>query len=498
MSSLYHRLNQYFDRSPWTYALLAFCILLVNKLGVDVRGGEEQYLAFAFQFVNPSWIPNSFTYTEFAGTRIVFQYLVGPLLYWLSFEQATIALRAVNFLLFSIPLGFLFHRLNIKPLVVFVFFQLFVMSKQSLVGGEWIFQSFEPKSVAYILVFWALYYLTQSKHKLVVIHLALACYFHIVVGGWVFIAYVLYLAWEAEFKRIISSGILLSVLLSPLLIYIYFGMFATPFETDVNLNQVYVYQRLPHHLGIWKTTDYFVQRSLAGTVMLIVMLISSKCWLPRLPHSFKVFGKLLLVMLALNICFVGVAAIDHFVLDNSGGLGLKYYPFRTGSIVLFFALFFLVSIAYEWVKQKQKVLVFSGVIVFALFLNQGLLNVQRSIKHVSANTDFKQLTNLLKETTSPDAVFLLMDISTNDKEYISFGRWAERENFIVPKFVSAESGKLIEWTRRVNIQHEIDKDHGKLNDYANKEVFDHVVCKSVLKDQELVAEIAPYKVYKLK
>ena len=154
--------------------------------------------------------------------------------------------------------------------------------------------------------------------------------------------------------------------------------------------------------------------------------------------------------------------------------------------------------AYEWVKQKPKVIVVCGVIVFALFLNQGLLNAQRSIKHLNANTDFKQLTNLLKETTSPEAVFLLLDISTDDKEYISFGRWAERENFIVPKFVSAESGKLIEWTRRVSIQHEIDTDRSKLNDYSKKEVFDYAVSKAVLIDQELVAEVAPYKVYKLK
>ena len=64
----------------------------------------------AKQFINPEWISNSFTLTEFAGTRIAFQLIVGTLLQWVDFETMAFYGRLLNFALISIPLAMLFKN----------------------------------------------------------------------------------------------------------------------------------------------------------------------------------------------------------------------------------------------------------------------------------------------------------------------------------------------------------------------------------------------------
>ena len=148
-----NRLQSFLDHPAKWHILLVFAVIVLNKLGIDVSGGEEQYLAFAKQFTNPDWIPGSFTYTEFPGSRLVFQWMVGPIMQVLSFEVATLVFRTLNFALIAVPIGLILKRLNVSILLSFLFIQVFVLSIQNFVGGEWIIKSFEPKSIAYAFVF---------------------------------------------------------------------------------------------------------------------------------------------------------------------------------------------------------------------------------------------------------------------------------------------------------------------------------------------------------
>ena len=130
--------------------LLIFSILCLNKLGFQLTGGEEEYLAFSKQYMNPAWIQDSFSMTEYAGTRIVFQLIFGSILYFFDFEFVVFFGRIINFLLISVPLAFIFNHLKFKWIHTLIIIQLFVMSSQNFFGGEWMIGGLEPKSFAYI------------------------------------------------------------------------------------------------------------------------------------------------------------------------------------------------------------------------------------------------------------------------------------------------------------------------------------------------------------
>ena len=115
-----------------------------------------------------------------------------------------------------------------------------------------IFESFEPKSIAYIFLFYALNDLLEHKYSRTGMFLAISTYFHILVGGWFLVALLIYLALNRKFKEAFKTVLFYSLICLPFAIYLFNGYFLNPSpETEINLDWVYVYYRLPHHLGIF-------------------------------------------------------------------------------------------------------------------------------------------------------------------------------------------------------------------------------------------------------
>jgi len=442
---------------PYSYFLLCFALMVVNKLGFDVSGGEEQYLAFSRQYLDPEWIPGSFSLTEFAGSRIVFQWIMGFFMQRFSFEAVVFGARLVNFLLLSIPLGLFFHRLRFSLPFVFVAFQLFLMSEQNLFGGEWIIKTFEPKTVAYIFVFFALYHLTRSEHRAVAVHLALATYFHVLIGGWTILVIGLLQLSERHLRKAIEMAALYGIVVLPFALYLFSGYFGNePPASGYNLDWIYCYYRLPNHIGIWVTTDYFLKGHALGVALTLAMFAAGFWWKRYLRDTFRMLNNLMLIIFAINLLFVGVVATDHFIFDNSGGFGLKYYPFRTNALGMFLALIIVLKLLHDKLRAtRYHTWIFRVVFVVILLLAaaQVVNNIKRSVKYFRADPDYRALCHYISQHTRKSDVFLLLQPDYGNPEYYAFNRRAERENFVVAKFVSAERTKLAEWYQRMNAFH---------------------------------------------
>ncbi len=473
-------------------SLLIFLILCVNKLGFRLSGGEEQYLAMAKQFIDPQWIPNSFTLTEFAGTRIVFQTIIGTWLKWADFETVAFYARLINYALISIPLTMLFRKLKVNYAGVFIVFQLFVMSKQSLLGLEWMFDSFEPKSIAYIFLFFALNKVLDNRYSTAVVFLALSTYFHILVGGWFFITLLIYLSVKGKIREGIKAGLLYGLLCLPFAVYLFYGYFLNPApETNINLDQVYVYKRLPHHLGIFKRMDYFLKYHAWGVVLTILALTFGWWRLKKEKgKNMKTATSLMLIMLGINLFFVGVAWADRYLLDSSGGLLLKYYPFRTNSLATFILFNLLYShgkkYAVSWgIPRSLQIAVLSLLIVLAVV--QGINNMRRNIA-LPVDLAFDEMALYIKKNTDKKAVFIITGVPYNSDLFSSFGRKAERENFLVFKFVAAEKHKLLEWYRRFQVFSILRKDISCFPEYSGKYKIDYVVSRKLYTEPGLELE----------
>ena len=146
------------EKDLWILTAIIFITLVANKLALPISGNEEDYLGFAMQFFNPGWIRNSFTLSDFPGSRLFFQLIVGWPLQFLPWETALCLFRFINFFLLAVGLAFLFRKLKLHYLEAFFIFQIYIITAQSFFGGEWIFYGFEPKTLAYIFVFPSLAY----------------------------------------------------------------------------------------------------------------------------------------------------------------------------------------------------------------------------------------------------------------------------------------------------------------------------------------------------
>jgi hypothetical protein len=459
--------------------LLVFLTICVTRLGIDLSGGEEQYLGFARHFFDPDWIPGSFTITEYPGTRLLFQWIVGPLLAIVDFEIFTFFARLINFFLLSIPLTLILRHLKIGLAETFVLIQLFVMSEQNLFGGEWMIKTFEPKSIAYIFVFYGIHNLLIKQYRQVAVFFSLATFFHVLVGGWILLGILLVWAFSKKWKTAFFTGLIYGLLCLPFAVYLFYGYFMPdPDLGSVNTDWVYCYYRLSKHLGIFYYPEFFMSTHFLGIVLTLLALVATKILKNKTKDLARIqLANLALVFFCLNILFVGIAYIDHAVLNNAGSLGLKYYPFRSNSI----ACFFLLLLIFLWIRDSfSTAKIFKPIVrsilavVIVLGVIQGINNVKRSLRQDVA---FEEMTDFILKNTDNHAVFGLIGGGKTNKIYWSFMRKTERENFSETKFIPADKKKMVQWYSR-NV------DHIRMNN--KPEVFPEVAEKHHL--QYLLAD----------
>jgi len=434
----------------WRYVVLIFAIWTANELGWHLTGGEEQYLAFSRQFIDSSWIQNSFTLAEFPGTRIAFQLFFGTLLQVLDFESVAILGRCISYLGISIPLAAIFSRLNMSYAAILIAVQAFVMSEQSFFGGEWIAKGFEPKTIAYIFVFLGLNEYLKGRLSRSAVAFAAATYIHFLVGGWSFAA-VLMALWLTRTKWLKTFFLPFVALILPFVIYLYSGYFSTPsVTTDYNLDWVYGYFRLPHHIGIFATDQYFIERHLLGVCISAIVLAFSILFRKYFTGPSRQLNLLLTISLSINILFVGIAWLDAHVLDYGAGFIMKFYPFRLNSLAMFLSIILFTKTIVDWLLTQQFAKhAIRGLIL--LFVILGIFQAINNVKHnlrTRISQDFVELCSHIRQHESTSAVFALVNMGRDNDTYNAFIRLSERECFSVFKFVPGEKLKLNVWYKR--------------------------------------------------
>ncbi|MDX1479929.1 MAG: hypothetical protein R3301_19605, partial [Saprospiraceae bacterium] len=322
---------------------------------------------------------------------------------------------------------------------------------QCFFGGEWIYESFEPKTVAYIFVFWGLYYWMSERWRQSLLCLAGATYFHLLVGGWTVIALGVHALLSRQLLRRWREFGLYGIVILPILGYVLYGSLKNaPTDAPVNLDWVYVYYRLPNHLGIFRSIDYFLQAHAAGVMIGILAYVYAWWRHHRLAGLARRINHLILIVLTINLAFVLVAFADHLLLDNSGGLLLKIYPFRSNSLAYFLFVLLLFDQLRAFVRRHARRRLISRSVVLLFLLLTCLFaffNIRRSFDSFR-DPAFDQMARDIDRITERDAVVALMDLGPSGVMYNSFSRKANRENFSVFKFVPYQRDKLYAWYMR--------------------------------------------------
>lgn len=476
-------------------------VLVLFFFRFELNWNEEHYMVLAKQFYDPDWVSGSFTFTEFASTRVLFQYIVGFLLHYLPFEIVLAIVRLLLSVLIAYPVTKVYRLFGVSN--IFILLQLPILfffqgvklylsdSNQSFLGGEWIFVGVEPKVFAYIFVFFALYYLLVERFSLMVIFLAIASYFHILVGGWVMFYFSLYhLIAKRSFKAPFLNGLLYIVCLLPLLFYLWpvLGHSISTSEASEKADWIFAYFKQPFHTGIFLTMKYFIRGAFHGLMYSFFFFLLCVFLFNQYKDKYN-----LRINLLNKIIFIGtLVSVILAYFDKSGAFG-KYFPFRINSIYCFMVFLqlaiFLQHSAFknEMVKYAQfSILIWFVFITAPVHLFHLFQSPYSYFTGKSKDPAYDEVCEYIKQNTPKDSKLLFLPQSATPEYYydldgnmnmVNMVRKTERDRFVLffAAPISPDVNKTIEWYRRIQLKKSIVEGSQDLCDAVEGEKVDFLL-----------------------
>jgi|UPI000366DB43 hypothetical protein len=423
------------------------------------NGNEEQYLGYAWRKFGSEDIAKISALRDTANHRFVFEYLTGFSIKNIGFEWTHALGRIVVTLLYSTSLVFFFKNLKLSITASCVIILTFFWLGESILGGEWLFRGFEPKTLAYPFVFFSFSSSLQKKFSNSYLLLVLATYFHFLVGGfWFLITCLAQLYWTKNFKQTLIDSLKYFVFCTPLFLIIAFGHLHAENATHSTLsaNWIYSYFRAPHHVAPFASKEVFVKYWFPG-IILLSGLTTTSALLYRSSQSRieKEFSKLILT---LDIYFFLSLLISFF--DKQGVLG-KFYLFRPASVTLFLTLCLYALFIKNRISNKSLQIIFVILIIISCLLLPSpsgytaykFLNKQaqaldfHQIFHPKDNLNLEQIIR----SSKPTDIFLIDPDLEKDSELIwnpnilSFERRYDRPTLVLDKFVPSTDRDVLRW-----------------------------------------------------
>ncbi len=493
--------------------ILIFLIISIYFLGFELIYNEEQYFGYAKAFMDSGWMTGSFLFTDFPGTRIIFQYITGWILRFTGFEMLAFFGRMLNFLLYALPIAALARHLRLNNILLVFWMAVIFIPQQSFFAGEWLFGGFEPKTLAYIFVLWSLVFLFREQYFICILFAAFSVCLHLLVGGWysLYLFIFMLLNHKMNFK-VILEWIIYAVILSPLIIYLYTGILSgnKTIINGVNTNEVYVFIRNPHHIGLFKNPEFFLHYH-AGKILvcLIAFILSLSLYRKSLWGHLGTMNTLLIIILAQNLLFIFIAYFDR------KGTLLKFYPFRGNLLaMMLFQLETLILLKEKWIPQlykwlKKRKIRWSKRIFYEvqMILLLCLFIMTISFKLINRYSDFRSgqkywqeinsLTKQLKLNSNTSDKFFM--VCPENKYTLSIPRKAEREAFFYFQFIPTESVKIYEWYNRMQKQEMIKANPGLLSQPDFRNDVAYVVSCNVIENEhfESIFQSEHYFLYKI-
>ncbi len=479
----------------WPQAPLIFTLLCINHFIPLPDANEEMYFGLALQYMDPSWIPDSFSFTESPGTRLLFQYPVGWALKVLSFEWVAVIGRLICYGIFSILLARIFSFLQLTNLTVFFLLQVIFNRNQSFLAGEWIFQDFETKTIAYVFVLLSIISLIKEKWRTAVLWTVPAVYFHVLVGGWYFIALFIYLMMRRlPIKMLFIYGSVFTLLVLPYLYYLSSQVLIDQREVinGVNLNWIYTYYRNPHHtVTFYMGWPWFRIHRFDGFLMLMASIVLGTIFYRKTDHP--IVRNLWIFCFATYIVLIfgiGISAVD------TTGRILKFYVYRIGSISFLFTIMLLLFELQQWITSTKYKKVLLWVMLAGCLISIPHVLYRKISKLPPKDPDYQEMIKYMKENL-PLGTEVLGDFST-----VRFGfmRKTRCDLFITQKYVPSGGEKLYEWYQRFEDQQKLEKNWALLPGLLDKYEIDYIFTSENLghfEEVKLTVKEGAYQLYEV-
>ena len=205
------------------------------------------------------------------------------------------------------------------------------MIQHGNLAGEWVIGGVEAKGFAFVLVFLGLEAFVRDRWQRAWLLLGAAAAFHVLVGGWAAVA--VGIAWLLLGKDrptlrsmwpSLGGGLLLSLpgLLPPLLLN-----WGTKALVVRMADEIYVYERLPHHLNPWK---FPLEQLIPFALLCLIWLLVGRTAVQAESRRLRAF-----VVASLGIAVAGmVISLAGFWDRPLAASWLRFYWFRLADVAV--------------------------------------------------------------------------------------------------------------------------------------------------------------------
>ncbi|MBN2473495.1 MAG: hypothetical protein JXB62_02715 [Pirellulales bacterium] len=331
-ASIDHSASPNSPRRALAEVALVFAVFFAQGASPVPDVNEPYYLGKAIHYWNPDWARGDF-FLDSADTHEVFCFTFGWLALWLSPPVLAWFGRLLTWWL----LAWAWQRLSFAVVprrwYSILTAALFVcLLERCHMAGEWVVGGVEAKGFAFVLVLLGLEALVRDRWNRAWLLLGASAAFHVLVGGWSVVA--AGIVWLVLGKGrpalrpmvpAIVGGFLLSL---PGLIPSLVLNWGTDGETVRLAHQIYVFERLAHHLSPMQLpTTYCLRFGL----MLVLWLVLCHLTPPdEAGHRLRAFVAGTLVLSAVGAT-IGLLTYGH---PASAAALLRFYWFRLADVAV--------------------------------------------------------------------------------------------------------------------------------------------------------------------
>jgi hypothetical protein len=242
---------RWLPRDPYTIAAIALFVVLVTWCWSGfVENDEELYFLGSRRIADPALLALDLTWSKLPPTSWLFDHLLAPL--WSVFNDFVVANlgRLLFWILSAWSITFLARTIRLPAWCAVVGVAVWLSWGQSLGICGSVFEGFQPKSLAYPLMFFALAMVMRGQPLWAGLAAGLATAFHIIVGGWACLALFLSMLVNRKLVPIRQVGSYLvgtAPFVVPVVasVALFHGVSLSAAE-QAQINQIYALFAMPH------------------------------------------------------------------------------------------------------------------------------------------------------------------------------------------------------------------------------------------------------------
>ena len=318
--------------------LLGACFLLLLATP-SWHGNEINYFDLSQRWIEPERYTDAHAIRDSSVGRIVSFLAIGICIQTFGMEGAYRALEIL--LLIASPMAYLAIVRALKAdlfSAALTLALICIYGQQSLVGGEFLFGTVEPKSFAYIFVLFGLRYALFGRRVLTSVLLAIAVYFHFLVGAfWAVAIFGFFVLQDRHLFRFWRSFACFVSLTLPLFAAIVIerqsGTIIDLNTSSISLNAIYAEFRAPHHMAPFVDRSVFFSDWLSGLVLHGVVGVF---WLLSARRGNQIERNISIWIATLNLYVLIAALIAYF--DRHTHAFAWFYLFRPSALILLLSL----------------------------------------------------------------------------------------------------------------------------------------------------------------